>query len=273
MTHSQGRSLGVVGGRCPQHLRASGETAAPNKCKISSRYVMHQIPRGYNAVLSIPTDQLLFQRVVEQSIIALQVTDWGLPTQYLFVTRHNRKIIVTDRRGRGSLSYIDRVCFLFFYFFFPHKWRDWNFILRPRVLVPISGPEKEKGVEVQRERARFQGEEKRSLSPQHFFPLFVPLQYPCWDEGGADWRNEKEGKGVVAATNIPGMDYGAGPQPLQPRSRKFLESAPAPRSCSCDSSLMLSRRQSSLRQTLGSETVPHGVTSCQCYTSVVMCQW
>jgi len=62
---------------------------------------------------------------------------------------------------------------------------------------------------------------KRDRYPLALFPLLLPLQYPSWDEGGADWRNGEEGKdesgekraGVVAAavTNIPGMDYGAGP--------------------------------------------------------------
>jgi len=40
------------------------------------------------------------------------------------------------------------------------------------------------------DRERFQGEEKRSLSLSTFSP-FTPLQYPSWDEGGADWRNEE----------------------------------------------------------------------------------
>lgn len=31
---------------------------------------------------------------------------------------------------------------------------------------------------------------KEIAIPLALFPLFpLPLQYPCWDEGGADWRN------------------------------------------------------------------------------------
>lgn len=112
----------------------------------------------------------------------------GLATQYLFVTRHNRKIIVTDRKGwrwergggaRCSLSYIDR-CVVFCF-----KWRDWNFILRPRMLVPIPVGERERA---------FRGR-KRDRYPLALFPLFLPLQYPCWDEGGADWRNGERREG------------------------------------------------------------------------------
>lgn len=64
--------------------------------------------------------------------------------------------------GAGDVHYRISIGLLFFAL----KWRDWNFILRPRMLVPIPVG--------QRERARFQGEEKRSLSLSTFSPFPPP---------------------------------------------------------------------------------------------------
>lgn len=96
---------------------------------------------------------------------------------------------------------IDVLCFAL-------KWRDCKFIFKPRVLLRISVTEIETGLT---ERG------KEIAIPLAIFPLLLPLQYPCWDEGGPDWRNGerrvdmREGVVAAAVTNIPGMDYGASP--------------------------------------------------------------
>lgn len=92
----------------------------------------------------------------------------GLATQYLFVTLRNRKIIVTDRKGwklertgcemcdrGGSLSYIDW-CVVFS-----------SQVARLELYIEIASVGADIGNWEERvsETARFEGEEKRSLSP------------------------------------------------------------------------------------------------------------
>jgi len=53
-------------------------------------------------------------------------------------------------------------------FFFALKWRDWNFILRPRMLVPIRVGQTESD-----SRGR-----KRDRYPLALFPLLLPSSIP-----------------------------------------------------------------------------------------------
>lgn len=124
----------------------------------------------------VVTDQTLFHRSGWIVDYIIRSRSLGLATQYLFVTRRNRKIIVTDRkgwrqRGRGARRVIAGVHYRISIgvLFFPLKWRDRNFILRSWVLVPISVTEKN-GVE--RERA-LRGR-KRDRYPLSTFSPFPP---------------------------------------------------------------------------------------------------
>lgn len=83
--------------------------------------------------------------------------------------------------GAGDVHYRISIGVLFFAL----KWRDWNFILRPRMSVPIPVGQTE---------SDFRGR-KRDRYPLALFPLFLPLQYPSRDEGGADWRNGERREG------------------------------------------------------------------------------
>lgn len=167
----------------------------------------------------VVTDQTLFHRSRWIVDYVIRSHSLALATQYLFVTRRNRKIIVTDRKGwrwrgkgcetcdrGGSLSYIDW-CVVFS-----------SQVARLELYIEIAsvGADIGNGEEWGRERQRALRGRKRDRYPlSSFSPFPPPSSIPVGMKAERIGGMGKEGKdesgvkreGVVAAaTNIPGMD-------------------------------------------------------------------